>query len=143
SGARGRRHADTPFCVTFPPGGKTLYAGGQDGAVRAWDVATGEPVAAFRIPDVQVLALQLTQGGTRLAATYSDSRIRFLDVVTLAELSALEGAWVVESAVSSDGRLAATIGPGGAVVTEVMSGLPKLGLTEDQLCHCTPDRQQP
>src|SRR5262249_1179724 len=64
------RHADRPLCVVFSPDGKRVLSGGADGAVRAWDVATGEQMAFLAKPEATVEGVQFIAGGTRVAVNY-------------------------------------------------------------------------
>lgn len=134
------RHAAPVTCVAFAPDGKTLVSGGQDGAVRVWDVASGEQKTFTQKPDRAVPMVRFTHGGTLLAAGFSDGTIRFLDPVSLRELSVFQATESNNFDVSADGKLIATVGPsGGAVVTELGSELPKLEIPEARMVAFHPD----
>jgi WD40 repeat protein len=123
------RHAATATSVAFSPDGRRLFSGGNDGALRVWDVATGEAVTALHVPSGTVSALRFTHGGKRLAVSFADTQLRFLHPDTLKPDSTFQLGYGSEFAVSGDGQLIAGIGPTGAlVVTELGSELPKLEL---------------
>ena len=49
-GSRKFRHQLVGQALVFSPDGKTLYSGGSDGTVKAWDVETGDCAAIVRGP---------------------------------------------------------------------------------------------
>jgi len=71
---RNERALPSPF-----PDGKVLATGGDDAAVRLWDVETGkarEPSGGFRLADLSALRA----GGNTLAAAGYDGRVRVWDL---------------------------------------------------------------
>jgi WD40 repeat protein len=73
--------------VAIAPDGAWLASGGDDGAVRIWDPATGELRAALtdranlgRAGPVRALAI--APDGTWLACAYDDGAVRIWDPVT-------------------------------------------------------------
>lgn len=125
------RHADRPLCVAFSPDGRTLVSGGADGAVRAWDVATGEPTAVLRRPGSTAVEMRFTHGGSRLAVSFADGHVRFLDPVTLRERAAVATPATTNFTITPDGTLLACASPiGGTTVTEMTTELAMLELTE-------------
>lgn len=135
------RHADRTTCVVFAPDGKTFLTGGDDGAVRAWSVATGEPVGAVQKPGARVEFLRLTHGGSKVATQFGGAgAIRFLDPATLRETGALtlDNRSRVES--SADGKyMVASDAERTATVTELATGLPKLELVGPTVFAFRPD----
>jgi WD40 repeat protein len=73
-------HPNATFAVAFDPGGKTLFSGGNDGAVMAWDLAAGTGRAVLQALNNAVYSLQLSKDGTLLAGARSDGSIVVWDM---------------------------------------------------------------
>ncbi|HEX4613279.1 MAG TPA: sigma-70 family RNA polymerase sigma factor [Urbifossiella sp.] len=84
--------------IVLSPDGRTLAGGNTTGAVRLWDVATGEERAALRCDPDRILALTFSADGKTLAAA-SGGAVRLWDVATAKERGTLKsaagGAWGV------------------------------------------------
>jgi WD40 repeat protein len=135
------RHADLPTCVVFAADGRTVFTGGDDGAIRAWSVATGEPVAVAQRPGSRVTALRATHGRHKLAARFnSDGVLRFYDPATLREIGTANLAHQARFDLSANGTFLATADAAGdGLVVETVADLPKLELGDAHLLALRPD----
>jgi WD40 repeat protein len=123
--AAAKRHDQRINSVAFSPDGKTLYTGGADGKLIAWNPSTGQPrdggaggqAAGGTIPGVQsviheITSLSVSPDGKRVALTTVDGMIHIHDAATLAEVESFR-AHVGRAncvAYSPDGKLLATGG---------------------------------
>lgn len=112
--------------VAFSGDGTVLASAGDDGAVRAWDPATGEELGSIQgEPDGEVWGSSLSHDGSLLAATGPDSVVRVLDLTrgeVVLEFDALEDPNA--TSFSPDGRMlvVSADGPPHAVVLDLASG---------------------
>lgn len=127
------RHAGRPLCLTFSPNGKRVISGGEDGALRVWNAATGEAVNVVQMPESSVQEVQFTHGGTRIAALLGGGRLRFLNPDTLKEVDQFAQPVGSVFAISGDGRLIAHPTAEGLLVTEAETNLARL-----EVPHGTP-----
>jgi WD40 repeat protein len=102
-------HEGPVFGVVFAPDGRTLFSGGDDRTVRAWDVRTGKELRRFEGHKGGVLALALTADGKTLASAGRDKTVRLWNTQTGKELHRLETSLgdVEGLALSADGKLLA------------------------------------
>ena len=136
------RHAVPALYMAFAADGKTLYSGGADGSVRAWDVATGEQKPFAQKGELAVRALRLTHAGKRLAVRYSAGPLHFLDPATLAEVGQYDATTANLFDISADGKLIVTIDSTGAKITELDTELTKLELPDVCIAAFHPDSKQ-
>lgn len=120
--------------VGISPDG-TLATAGDDGALMAWDLDTGEQLGRVVSPDPEdVYNPQLSADGSVMAAGWSTSgAVRVHDLATsttLRTFTGLDRAWLL--ALSPDGaRIALTVEPGRVDVFDVASGQRTLRLAGD------------
>jgi WD40 repeat protein len=76
------RHAVVGKALTFSPDSKTLYSGGTDGTVKAWNVETGEARRTFSGHAGAVNCLALAPGGRAVATGGKDGTVRLWDSAT-------------------------------------------------------------
>ncbi|MFK4542559.1 serine/threonine protein kinase/WD40 repeat protein [Streptomyces tendae] len=115
---------DVTYAVAFAPDGKTLATGGQDGAVRLWDVATGRLKATLTHRFVtEARDLAFSPDGRTLAVT-AEGRVLLWNLADrkpsaiLADDETGFGADIRELAFSPDGRLLAGTTTGGGTPEE-------------------------
>jgi len=70
--------------VAFTPNGRQLFAGGEDGNVRIWDVESGAVFFPIGVSS-PVLTLALSTNGLRLAVGCADGRVSVYDVAKAEE----------------------------------------------------------
>jgi WD40 repeat protein len=96
--------------VAFSPGGTTLAAVGNDGAVQVWNTTEGAALISFSGHTRDVFSVQYSPDGATLATAAEDGTVRLWDVTTGTEvrrftLAASERAYSI--AFSPDGLLIA------------------------------------
>jgi len=77
--------------VCLNPDGRLLAAGGEDGVVRLWRVATGRQMAALGGHSATVYAVAFSPDGASLASASKDKTVRLWRVATGQEMAMLEG----------------------------------------------------
>ncbi|TDV53781.1 WD40 repeat domain-containing protein [Actinophytocola oryzae] len=98
--------------VAFDEDGTRLAAGGEDAAVRVWDLASRE-VSVFRTPSDAVLDLSWQHHGGHLAVASADDHVYLLDRTTTREVARLDAGSVHSAVFSPDGTLLASGGADG------------------------------
>jgi WD40 repeat protein len=68
--------------LAVSPDGKTLAAGGDDGAIQLWEAASGKPVRKLTGATDWLLALAFSPDGKTLAAGGHDGQLRLWDVAS-------------------------------------------------------------
>jgi len=109
-----RAHVLAPLAeitsLEFSPDGRTLAAGGA-GAIRQWDLATGQEVRRASRHQGIIGALAFSPHGTLLASGGYDATIRLWDVATGKQLHLLAGPVRVQAlAFTPDGKTLAAAG---------------------------------
>ena len=97
-------HNDFVYAIAFSPDGKTLASGGQDGAIKLWDLSTRK--VRFALGKTEPInSLTYFPDGTKLATATHDA-IRIWDASNGAQLSTfkLNLARVASLAISEDGK---------------------------------------
>jgi WD40 repeat protein len=103
--------------LIFVAGGTQLVTAHANGAMRRWDVATGEALAGFAGHSQWIAFLRLDHDGKLLTSVSDDRRVGIWDVASGKPVAMLEGhqGAVAESAFSPDGKLLASVGNEGAI----------------------------
>jgi WD40 repeat protein/serine/threonine protein kinase len=103
--------------VAFSPDGKTLAAGGADGAVRLWDLETRKLRHTFQGHADKVLAVAYGPDGKALVSGGADKTVRVWDTDQGDERATFKGHtdWIQSVAFAPDGRAVASGSKDGAV----------------------------
>jgi WD40 repeat protein len=109
------RHGSWVFCAAFSPDSRTLASGGDDRALRLWDVATGREIWRYCAQDGGIHAVAFSANGKMIASGSADRTIHILDAATGKAIARLQGnSRVTSLAFSPDSNvLAAATGYGG------------------------------
>jgi WD40 repeat protein len=105
-------HADPVRAVAVTPGGLRVVSGGDDGAIRIWELDQGHEQAALTGHTDWVRAVAVTPDGTRAVSGSDDGSVRIWDLDTGEEQASLTGhtGEVFSVAVTPDGSRAVTGG---------------------------------
>ena len=103
-------HTDPVRAVAVTPGGLRVLSGGDDGAVRIWDLDEGREQAALGGHTDWVRAVAVTPDGTRAVTGSDDGSVRIWDLDAEEEQAKLTGhtGEVFSVAISPDGTRAVT-----------------------------------
>lgn len=102
-----RGHTDDVFSMTFSPDSTRIVTASVDGAVKLWDVASGEELRTFTGHNGIVVDVKFGLDGTRIVSGAEDGYVRIWDTQTGEELQVLDGRRhgpVAAIAVSADGE---------------------------------------
>jgi WD40 repeat protein len=113
--------------LLFTPDGRMLVAGGDDGVVHFWDVATGEERRTFgepAKPDGRVLSVAVSPDGRAVAAGYDKPVVRLWEMASGQDRARYQGhqGAVLSLAFSADGTLLATGGSDRIAMTWDVTG---------------------
>ena len=81
SRGRFRGHENWVYSVAFSPNGRMLATGGWDGAVKLWDLKSGQEIATGNGHKGIVLAVAFSPDSRMVASTGYDQRVRLWDMV--------------------------------------------------------------
>src|SRR5262249_2783956 len=84
-------HAGAVRCAALSPDGRLLATGGQDRAIRLWDMATGKQIRLLSGHTADVLALAFAPDGQVLASGGEDRSVKVWSVAEGREVAALVG----------------------------------------------------
>ena len=118
-----------PDAVALTPGGATLAAGGEDGAVRITDVRSGASATASGRHDGAVTGVLFAGGSELLVTIGDDARALVWDLQRRAVLETLAGhaGRVLTATADSRGRTLHTAGLDSRVITWDLGGARRLG----------------
>ncbi|MFZ9752551.1 MAG: DUF4365 domain-containing protein, partial [Cyanobium sp.] len=118
-------HQGRVSSVGWSADGQRLVSGGDDGAVRLWMAASGQPLAVLEGHQGRVSSVGWSADGQQLASGGADGTVRLWDVVCGRQLAVLEGHQGPVRSVgwNADGQRLASGGADGTVsVWEAASG---------------------
>jgi WD40 repeat protein len=100
-------HGVPVAAVAVSPDGRAVVSGSDDGAVRIWDMATGQALRTLEGHRKGVNAVAVSRDGQRVVSASDDGMVRVWDLASGRLLLALEGhsGWVDAVAVTPDSRL--------------------------------------
>jgi WD40 repeat protein len=122
-----RGHSSGVEGITFSPDGTRLatVAGGYQGEmqlmpteVRVWEVATGQLVYEFVLPDLETFQVYVSASGDDFLLAAQDSGARLWDVLAEQELGPLNEDWTYDVVFSPDGMRLAVLSESGVQVWE-------------------------
>lgn len=94
-----------PLCVAATPDGKLVAAGGVDGTLHLWDVATGSYLRSFKGHATAIRSIAFSRDGKKLASASQDRSVRTWNVETGEMLQMVPGNEKVGAvAFSPDGK---------------------------------------
>jgi WD40 repeat protein len=131
------------LAAAVSPDGRILATGGQDGAVRLWEIASGKERRAMYADTLAVHAAAFSTDGTLLATGSSNGYIRLWKVASGQRLHSFEGHRGAVVAVAFAGR-AATLITASADGTALVWDLPALleaGRSQVIEVHRSPPRR--
>ncbi len=76
-------------CVAFSPNGSLVLSGGEDNALRLWDVASGEPVKSLRGHGKEVRSCVFSPDGEWILSGGHDASVRLWNVAGYEEVRVL------------------------------------------------------
>jgi len=86
------RHGSGVTCLAVSPDGRKVAAGGSDGTVRLWDVATGRLSSTLEGKVRHLSSVTYSRDGTRMAAGSGDGTILVWDPSSGRELARIQSA---------------------------------------------------
>jgi len=105
-------HSGDVYSIAFFPAGKYLASGGEDDAIKIWDVKTGECLRTIKTSSGNVRAFSISPGGKLIASGQYDSTVKIWSAGTGDLLRTLEGheQMIRSVAFSPDGSVIASGG---------------------------------
>jgi RNA polymerase sigma factor (sigma-70 family) len=97
----------------FAPDGRTVFVGGETGAIRAWTVATGKEIGPRQGYQARIWAIAYAPDGKTLASLGEDETLRLWDTATgkqIRQLAKHETPITSSLAYSPDGRMLVSTG---------------------------------
>jgi WD40 repeat protein len=87
----GTDDSEEPWALAFTPDGRTLLSAGEDGTIREWDAATGQPLRVLARPPRRVYGLSVSPDGKTVASGSWDTLLRRWDLASGKEVQLPRG----------------------------------------------------
>jgi serine/threonine protein kinase len=83
-------HSGVVRCLAFSADGKRLLTGGDDKAIRLWDVGNGREIQRFGRHSAAITALAIVPNSTHFASASKDQTLRLWDLKSGLEIECIE-----------------------------------------------------
>lgn len=121
--------------IAISPDSRTLVSGGDDKAIKVWDIATGKLQKTLQSDSGKIRSLAISPDGKTVVSGSADRMVRIWNPITGKRLAILKGHEydVTAVAISEDGKTLASGSWGMVKVWDIATGKLKFTLPDDTL----------